>query len=127
MKEMGKGIPEGSLFYEKSRCEPSELTSESLFEAANNGDSWAREIVEEIGVLNAIGFANIVNAFDPSLISVGGSVALKNAELVLPPIKKHIAEYALNEIPEIELTLVGEDVVVCGAIAAALRFTSNSE
>jgi hypothetical protein len=46
---------------------------------------------------------------------------LKNSELILNPIKEHIRDYAINKIPEIEITPLKENVVVYGAIAAVLE------
>jgi glucokinase len=92
-----------------------------LFEAAREGDEVALRIIGEIGVLNAIGFANIVNAYDPELITVGGSVALFNSELILEPVKKNIPKYAINRLPEITITPLREDAVLYGALAAALE------
>jgi len=74
--------------------------------------------VEKIGELNAIGFANVINAYDPELITVGGTVTLKNPELVLEPIHRYVEKYVLNRLPEIRITLLGEDVVLYGALAA---------
>ncbi len=92
-----------------------------LFEAARGGDEMALRIIGEIGLLNAIGFANIVNTYDPELITVGGSVALFNSELILEPVKKNIPKYAINRLPEITITPLGEDAVLYGALAAALE------
>lgn len=92
-----------------------------LFEAARGGDGVALRIIGEIGLLNAIGFANIVNTYDPELITVGGSVALFNSELILEPVKKNIPKYAINRLPEITITPLGEDAVLYGALAAALE------
>jgi predicted NBD/HSP70 family sugar kinase len=58
-----------------------------LFLAAKSRDNVSLQLVEEIGVLNAIGFANAINAYDPSLITVGGTVTLKNKKMILSPIK----------------------------------------
>lgn len=126
VREKGKDAFENSLVSEKTGGSLSMLTSEILFEAAKSGDPFALQIIEEIGVLNAIGFANIVNAYDPERIIVGGTVVLKNPELILPPIKKHIAEYALNSIPDIEVTRLGDDVGLYGGVAAVLKFTASS-
>jgi len=92
-----------------------------LFEAARGGDGVALRIIGEIGLLNAIGFANIVNTYDPELITVGGSVALFNSELILEPVKKNIPKYAINRLPEITITQLGEDAGLYGALAAALE------
>jgi glucokinase len=92
-----------------------------LFEAARERDELALRIIGEIGLLNAIGFANVINMYDPELITVGGSVALFNSELILNPIKKDVSKYAMNRLPEIKITPLGEDAVLYGALAAALE------
>jgi len=96
------------------------ITPENLFEAAKRGDSAALRIVSELGRVNAIGFANIVNVYDPELITIGGSIALKNPELILDPIKTNIDMHLLNRRPEIILTPLSGDAVLYGALARAL-------
>jgi glucokinase len=77
-------------------------------------------IVEEIGKINAVGFSNIVNTFDPELITLGGSVALNNPRLVLNPILKGIDQYIINRKPEIIITPLEGDAVLTGALALSL-------
>lgn len=108
---------EASVLYKASGGEWGKLSSRDLFDAAKKGDKLALEIVEEMGRLNAIGFANVTNAYDPELITVGGAIALANPELILKPIKKRIAQHSLNRIPKIRLTKLGGDVVLYGALA----------
>ncbi len=96
-----------------------ELTPEVLFDLARSGDEKALEIIEEIGRLNAIGFANVNTLYDPDLITVGGSIALNNQELVLKPILANIGRYTVNRTPEIRITPLGGDIVLYGAIALA--------
>jgi len=108
---------EASILYQSSGGEWSKLSSRDLFEAAKKGDKLALEIVEEMGRLNAIGFANVTNAYDPELITVGGAIALGNPDLILKPIKQRIGKHSLNRIPKIRLTKLGEDVVLYGALA----------
>lgn len=110
---------ERSILYEKINND--KLTSKDVFEAAKLGDASATKIVDYIGYLNAIGFANINNIYDPELITIGGSVALNNEELVLTPIINHVGEYSINRIPKIIITPLKEDIVLYGAIAAALN------
>jgi len=116
-----EGIVEvkGSILYEK--INNGVLTSKDVFEAAKQGDIAAVKIVDYIGYLNAIGFANINNIYDPELITIGGSVALNNEELVLTPILNYIKEYSINRIPKIVITPLKEDIVLYGAIAAVLN------
>jgi glucokinase len=97
------------------------LTSEMIFDAAVRGDVDAAFVVEEIGKVNSIGFANIVNAFDPELITIGGSVALNNPDLIIEPIKRDIGKHLINRRPEIKITSLGSDVVLYGGLAIAQR------
>jgi len=120
LEEKSPGEVEGSLLL-RMASSPSNITAKLLFDAAKRGDRLALEIVEEIGRLNAIGFANVINVYDPELITVGGSVALNNPELVLPPIRRYVGDYAINRVPRIELTPLGGDVVLLGALASVLH------
>lgn len=95
------------------------ITAEILFEAAQRGDPTALSIVSSIGSVNAIGFADIVNVFDPELVTVGGSIALCNPELIVRPIVENIERHLINRKPEIRITPLGEDIVLYGALTLA--------
>lgn len=124
VEELAKTTVRESLLVKKVGGNFSKLAAADLFEAAMQGDSLALKLVDEIGVLNAMGFATVINAYDPSLITVGGSVALKNESAILSPVRKHVGEYAINRVPKIILTPLGEDVVLYGAVATAMKYLS---
>lgn len=96
------------------------LSAQNIFTAARQGDEHAEMIVHEIGLKNAIGFANIVNAFDPELITIGGSIAVNNPDQILEPIKENIHKHTINRVPEIKMTPLGHDAVIMGALALAM-------
>jgi len=108
---------EGSLLAEAAGTGLRNVTAKTLYDAAKTGDPVSRGFVEEIGVLNAVGFACVIDAYDPSLITVGGSIALNNERMVIDPIKRHVGEHTRNRVPEILLTPLGDDVVLYGALA----------
>ncbi len=97
------------------------ITTEMIFDAAKQGDEAALRIVDEVGKINAVGVADIVNAYDPELITIGGSVALNNPELILTPIQRYVARHVINRLPEIMITPLGGDIVLYGALALALE------
>jgi glucokinase len=107
----------GSLLLKAVNKDLSQLIAKTIFDAAKAGDPLSISIVEKIGILNAIGFACVIDAYDPSIITVGGAVALNNADLVIATIKKHIGDHARNRLPEIFLTPLGEYVVAFGALS----------
>ena len=109
-----------SLLLELAGGDPGGITPELIFRAAEDGDPAALTIVRRIGKVNAIGFADIVNVFDPQLITVGGSIALNNPDLILEPILENIDRHLINRRPEIVITPLGEDVVLHGALALAV-------
>jgi len=126
LEEIDEATIEKSLILTKTKGDLSKLTSETFFNAAKEGDKLSLQLVEEIGVLNAIGFANVINAYDPSLITVGGTVTLKNPRLILSPIRRHVEDYARNRVPKIIVTPLGQDVGIFGAVAAVLKYRSRS-
>ena len=93
------------------------ITTKLLFEEAEQGDKLSLDIVDSIGRLNATAFASLINIYDPSIVIVGGALALKHEALILNPIKRYVPDYIVNREPEIVITPLGEDVVLLGAIA----------
>lgn len=96
------------------------IDSEAILRAAANGNSFATRVAEEMGRLNALGVADLVNMFDPSLITMGGGVVLNNRELVLKPIRASVPRYATNRMPKIIITPLGDDAGTLGALSLAL-------
>ncbi|NIR17008.1 MAG: ROK family protein [Desulfobacterales bacterium] len=125
LEETDRGTRLKSGLFTRLQGDISKLSSKDLFDEAKSGDDLSLRLVEEIGVLNAIGFANVINAYDPSLITVGGSVTLKNQKLVLSPIRRYVENYVVNRVPNMMVTPLGEDVGVYGAVAAFLDFKSK--
>lgn len=111
-----------SFLFKRVGGDFSKLAAADLFAAARQGDDLSLELVGDIGVLNAMGFASVINAYDPSLITVGGTVVLKNKKIVLSPIKKHVGDYSINRVPKIAVTPLGSDVVLFGAVATAIEY-----
>ncbi|MCX8171295.1 MAG: ROK family protein, partial [Candidatus Bathyarchaeota archaeon] len=111
IEEEGLMKVRGSQLIEDIRVKGySNLTAKTIYGYAKAGDDAAKIIVERIGILNAIGFACVIDAYDPSLITVGGSVTLNNPNLIINIVKRHVDKHARNRVPEITLTPLGEDI-----------------
>jgi glucokinase len=83
-------------------------------------DDLADYVIDQVAHWNTMGVANIIHAYAPLVIYVGGAVALNNEELVLDPIRDRLDDMVFTNLPEVELTTLGDDVVVEGALASAL-------
>jgi glucokinase len=99
--------------------EDPEFGAKDVFDLAGE-DDLADHTIEQIGHWNAIGITNVVHAFAPLVVSVGGAVALNNEALVVDPIRERVSEMVMTNVPEITVTDLGDDVVVRGALASAL-------
>jgi len=117
LKEKKKEELRGSLLIQAVKGDLEKITAKTLYDSAKARDPISKEIVEKLGVLNAIGFACVIDAYDPALITVGGSITLKNTNLVIDPIRRYVEEHARNRVPQIVITPLGDDVVLYGALA----------
>jgi glucokinase len=121
----GNNIPEYAKdLYENEPVETvleveSDLTAAAVFGAVGE-DDFAERVVKRVAAWNTMGIANTVHAFAPLVIYVGGAVALNNPELTLEPIRQRLDDLVFINVPEIELTTLGDDAVVRGALASAL-------
>ena len=101
-------------------------THAELLLSENSGNTIiekvAKEIIGRVGKINAIEIANIINAYDPELVTIGGSVATNNQEWLLNSIEKYAKSYTINKMPKIALTPLGNDVGIYGAVAGFLYF-----
>ena len=99
--------------------EDPDFSAVDVFEHAGS-DDFATHVVDQLGHWNAMGIANIIHAYAPLIVKVGGAVALNNPEQILKPIREKLEEMVFINIPQLELTSLGDDVVVKGAVASAM-------
>jgi glucokinase len=120
----GSGIPRfaQSLWKEFNGPKvPSLGNAAELFGRAARGDKFSLRVLNEVGRLNAVGVANVVDAFDPEVLTIGGGVALNNPDAILSPIRKSMGEYAINRVPKVLITRLGDDAGLVGALAASFE------
>ena len=86
----------------------------------DGSDEFATHVVDQIAHWNAMGVANIVHAYAPLVVYVGGAVALNNPERILEPLRERMAGMVMSNVPEIRLTTLGDEAVVKGALASAM-------
>ncbi|MCX8170082.1 MAG: ROK family protein, partial [Candidatus Methanomethyliaceae archaeon] len=92
------------------------FTSREVFEYARIGDEFAFYVVKETNRLNGIGLANLINLYDPSIISMGGGVAINNIDMMINPLRSYINELSFNAPPEIVSSKLGENAPLIGAM-----------
>ncbi|WP_433625825.1 ROK family protein [Halomicrococcus sp. NG-SE-24] len=122
----GNNIPDyAEMLYEDADVdtalpvEDPDFSAKDVFDYAGM-DAFADHVVEQLAHWNTLGVTNIAQAYAPIVVHVGGAVALNNEELVVDPINERVDEYVFNNVPEVQLTSLGDEVVLKGAIASAL-------
>lgn len=92
-----------------------------VIEAALAGDDLARAVVAETGRYLGLGIANLINLLAPSLVIIGGGLALAG-ELLLAPVRETAMARALPGLRDhvrIVLGVLGDEAGVIGAAAQA--------
>lgn len=94
-----------------------EVTSFGVFQAARDGDAWARETVRITGERLGIAVAILLNALNPSAIVIGGGGA-GSFDLLEPHVRRAAGRHAFKETiaaARIEPARLGNDAGVVGA------------
>ncbi len=92
------------------------LTSRDVFAAAQAGDPFAAEVVDEVTFHLGLALSNLANAINPSKIVIGGGVSKAGAALI-DPLEKHFKRFALPRVyegAEIAAATLGNDAGVIG-------------
>lgn len=132
LEELASGSAIGSIA--RTRLETSESYSslractivdgQAVGEAAQAGDRFACELIQEAGEWLGLGLVNLLHLFSPQVIVVGGSVS-KLGDLLLRPAWKVLHAQILDPgfIPPnlIRLAELGDDVCLVGAALYAAR------
>jgi len=101
-------------------ADASAFTAKTVFDRAGD-DDLADLVVERIGRWNAIGVATAVQAFAPTRVVLGGAVARNNPTAILDPIREGVPRRMSIDPPVIEVTGLGADAVLRGAVVVARR------
>jgi glucokinase len=92
--------------------------------AAEQGDSLAQAIVDEVIYFLGIGIANLVNLLNPEIVVLGGGVALGYQRLIERPLREQVEKNVFpmhREKLKLEFTGLGDNVGLYGCVAAVLQ------
>ncbi len=104
-----------------------QLTAEDVVHAAQEGDTFAREVLREAGTALGVLCANLVNILNPQMIVIGGGVT-NAGELLFQPARQVMearALFAASQHVRIVRSELGDDIVLYGAVAWALQHVES--
>lgn len=94
------------------------VSGRTAFEAMRLGDAAGREVVEEYVSYLACGLANIINIFQPEILSIGGGVSNEGQfllDLLLPLIRSEQYGLGFVKLTDIRIARLGNDAGIVGA------------
>jgi predicted NBD/HSP70 family sugar kinase len=93
----------------------------SVYQAAADGDIWAKEIIEEVALHISHAISNLTLILDPEVIVLTGKAA--NAGETIKNLIYQNLQGKLPFLPEIKISDLGTRSIVCGAIMLIYRGT----
>lgn len=120
MAREGIGAAGDSIVIELAADNPARITGALVAEAARADDEFAIGVLERAGRSLGVGLANLVLAFDPEVIVIGGSVAGVGYYLLEPARLELDARISgRRKPPQILTASLGNDAGVIGVAALA--------
>jgi glucokinase len=113
----------GTALAREARALGLDMTAAQVAELAHDGHVGARALVAEMGTRLGTGIANLVNAFNPEVVVVGGGV-LALGDLLLEPAREEVARRALapsRDLVRVVPTRFGAESGMLGAAVLALE------
>ena len=100
--------------------ELSQITAETVFQAASKGDRAALEILDQVVRALGCGLVNVLHIFNPDVIVLGGGVS-RDWEQLRPGVEAYIEANAMSHVRKLGFKLVvsslGDDIGLLGAAA----------
>ncbi len=114
-REVAKKYPQ-SIMNKLTKGNLDKMNARIPFEAAKQGDEIASKLVDEYITYLAIGLNNIINAFKPEIILIGGGVSRQKESLIFPLRKKlRSMVFGGQMMTEINVAALGSEAGLVGA------------
>jgi glucokinase len=103
----------------------SKITAQVVYEAANDGDLFALEVVRDTAKFLGAGVANIINIFNPQVVVICGGVTLAGDTLFLP-LRSEVKRRAFKPAVDVCRILPGALPGTAGVVGAAAVFAQRT-
>jgi len=102
----------------------SQLSAQTVYEAAHNGDLLALEVVQDTAKFLGAGIANLINIFNPDVVVVCGGVTLAGDRL-FAPLQREVSRRAFKPAVAACRIVPGELTGTAGVYGAAKVFLDH--
>ena len=100
------------------------VSGRTAFDCMRAGDEAATEVVNTYLHYLAQGLSNIINIFQPEVLSIGGGISGEGQSLVealLPEIRREVYGQGIVKSPEIRIAALGNDAGIIGGAVLGLK------
>lgn len=112
-----------SLVSEWIQHDRNRINFELVAQAAHQGDAVAYEAIQEMSRGLGIAAVNVVNAFDPQAVVLGGEISL-TGDLILPVVQAYVDQRTISHTEQqvrVLMSELGAKAPVVGAFSLVLR------
>ena len=103
----------------------SKITAQLVYEAAHDGDDYAREVVKDTAKFLGAGVASLINIFNPEVVVVCGGVTLAGDRL-FEPLRAEVRRRAFKPATDVCRIVPGELTGTAGVYGAAAVFIKQT-
>jgi glucokinase len=107
------------------RGDLAQITAQVVYEAANDGDAFALEVVHETAKFLGAGVANMINVFNPEVVVICGGVTLAGDTLFIP-LRSEVKRRAFRPAVDACRIVPGELTGTAGVYGAAAVFMRHT-
>jgi glucokinase len=121
---LGQGEGKGSHLLTLMTAAQDELSGQQVALAAEQGDAFAKSVLDEALLCLANGVCHVIALLCPRRIIIGGGVSLMGERLLFEPLRELVDRMVFRPfkgLTDIVPAALGEKVVVHGALALARR------
>jgi glucokinase len=105
---------------------PERITAQTVYDAAQQGDPIARDVVRETARLLGAGIANLLNVFNPDVVVVAGGVT-QAGDALFEPLRAEVRRRAFKPAVEACQIVPGELPGTAGVVGAVATFKAQME
>ena len=99
----------------------SRITAQTVYQAAQEGDALALEVVRDTAKYLGVGVANLVNVFNPEMVVICGGVT-QAGERLFAPLRQEVTRRAFKPAVKVCRIVPGELTGTAGVYGAAASF-----
>ena len=100
------------------------ISAQTVYEAAGQGDSIAREVVRDTARFLGTGIANLLNIFNPDVVVIAGGVT-QAGEALFEPLRAEVRRRAFKPAVDAVRIVPGELPGTAGVVGAIATFRSQ--